>query len=455
MIKGQKCLVVGSGVSGIAAARLLEEKGAEVILYDSNGKLDPEQVRAKLPADSRAKCITGALPDGLKETVTGLVLSPGVPADQPWIEEFGRKGIPVLGEIELGFRWEKGKVIAITGTNGKTTTTTLVGEIMKAHLGREKVFVVGNIGDPYTLEVTKTREDTVTVAEISSFQLETVRSFHPVVSAILNITPDHLNRHHTMENYVAVKQSVSARQTKEDLCVLNDRDPYTEEFAARCPARVVRFSSCRELAEGYFLRGDTICRAKDGTVRQLLNIHRDMNLVGICNVENVMAAIAIAEGMQVPMETILRSIREFHAVEHRIEFVATRKGVDYYNDSKGTNPDAAIQGIRAMSKPTILIGGGYDKGSDYDEWIESFDGKVKWLVLIGQTREKIAECAKRHGFDKIRFADGFDECLALCTELAEEGDAVLLSPACASWGMFANYEERGKIFKEYVNELKE
>ena len=178
-----------------------------------------------------------------------------------------------------------------------------------------------------------------------------------------------------------------------------------------------------------------------------------MNLVGICNVENVMAAIAIAEGMGVDFETIKRVIGQFHAVEHRIEYVAEKKGVVYYNDSKGTNPDAAIQGIKAMSRPTILIGGGYDKQSEYDEWIESFDGKVKWLVLIGQTREKIADCARKHGFDKIRFADSFEECLKLCTELAVEGDAVLLSPACASWGMFPNYEVRGQQFKEYVNGL--
>ncbi len=191
-----------------------------------------------------------------------------------------------------------------------------------------------------------------------------------------------------------------------------------------------------------------------GVTHKILDIHRDMNLVGMCNVENVMAAVAIAEGMGVPMDTILKTIRTFQAVEHRIEYVATKGGVDYYNDSKGTNPDAAIQGIRAMRKPTILIGGGYDKESVYDEWIESFEDKVKWLVLIGQTREKIAECARQHGFDRIRFADTYEECLKLCTQLAEEGDAVLLSPACASWGMFPNYEVRGQLFKEYVRELR-
>lgn len=451
----KKTLVVGSGISGIAATGLLEQMGYEVILYDSNEKqtLTLETVKARLPEGSRAECILGALPEDIGERINRVVLSPGVPTDLPWILELSSAGIPVLGEIELAYRMEKGTVAAITGTNGKTTTTTLVGDIMKAFLGEDKVFVVGNIGNPYTLEVTKTAADSITVGEISSFQLETVHSFRPHVSAILNITPDHLNRHHTMENYVAVKQRIASNQTKEDICVLNENDPYTEDFIGKCSARVVLFSSARELRDGYYLKGDKICKAVCGESVELLDIHRDMNLVGICNVENVMAAIAVAEGMGVPMEIILRVIRGFHAVEHRIEFVATKAGVDYYNDSKGTNPDAAIQGIRAMNKPTVLIGGGYDKQSEYDEWIESFQGKVKWLVLIGQTREKIAECARRHGFDRIRFADSFEECLKLCTQLAEEGDAVLLSPACASWGMFPNYEVRGRIFKEYVNGL--
>ena len=235
--------------------------------------------------------------------------------------------------------------------------------------------------------------------------------------------------------------------------MLNYDNCYTRFFGERCPARVVWFSSASELEEGYWLKGDKIVKSVSGREEELLDIHRDMRLVGMCNVENVMAAMAIAEAMGVPMDTILSVVREFRAVEHRIEFVATKAGVDYYNDSKGTNPDAAIQGIRAMSRPTVLIGGGYDKQSEYDEWIESFDGKVKWLVLIGQTREKIAECAQRHGFDRIRFADTFEECLKLCTALAEEGDAVLLSPACASWGMFPDYEVRGRLFKEYVTGL--
>lgn len=453
MVKGRKCLVVGSGISGIGAMTLLNKLEAEIVLFDE--KLSVEELEQKVPAGVKATCYSGELPESTMdaEKIEIAVLSPGVPTDIPMVNLMREKGIRIIGEIELGYLAEKGRVVAITGTNGKTTTTTLVGEIMKAHLGEEKTFVVGNIGNPYTLEALKTAEDTVTVGEISSFQLETVDTFLPQVSAILNVTPDHLNRHYTMEAYAGAKEKIAQRQTKEQICVLNYENEYTRAFGEKCPAKVVYFSSARTLENGYFLQGEEICKATCGHVEVLLNIHTGMNLVGLCNVENVMAAIAMAEGMQVPMETILKVVKNFKAVEHRIEFVATKGGVDYYNDSKGTNPDAAIQGIRAMSKPTILIGGGYDKQNEYDEWIEAFGDKVKWLVLIGQTREKIAECARKHGFTDIKMADTFEECLELCTRLAEPGDAVLLSPACASWGMFPNYEVRGKIFKDYVNQL--
>lgn len=446
-------LVIGSGISGVGSVKLLEHMGKKVVLYDSSDKLTAEEMRAKLPAESRAVCIAGELPTDVLESTEAVVLSPGVPVDIPLVLALKEHGARVMGEIELGFQEEKGSVIAITGTNGKTTTTTLVGEIMKAWKGEDQVFVVGNIGNAYTSECLKTSEKTVTVGEISSFQLETISDFHPAVSAILNITPDHLNRHHTMEAYVAAKENITRNQTKQDTCVLNYENEYTRAFGDRCPAGVIWFSSARELADGYWLRGDKIMRSRGGASREVMDIHKDMNLVGICNVENVMAALAISEAFGVLEQTVLAVIRGFHAVEHRIEFVATKNGVDYYNDSKGTNPDAAIQGIKAMSKPTVLIGGGFDKQSEYDEWIDSFGGKVKWLVLIGQTREKIAECARKHGFEKIKFADSYDECLKLCTELAGPGDAVLLSPACASWGMFPNYEVRGELFKEYVRRL--
>lgn len=451
-LQGKKVLVVGSGISGIGAVEALNRAGAEAILFDSNEKLTTQEVAAKLPEGVKAQIVIGTLPVEDEKRVELVVLSPGVPTDTEFVEGFRNRGIRIWGEIELAYELGRGRVIGITGTNGKTTTTTLVGEIMSAFC--EDVDVVGNIGNPYTLTALDATDTTVTVAEISSFQLETIEQFKPDVSAILNITPDHLNRHHTMDNYVAVKEAITRNQTKEQVCVLNYENEYTRAFGDNCPARVVWFSSVRKLEEGFYQEGEEIYQASDGKITHIMNIH-DMNLVGTCNVENVMAAIAITRAMGVPMETILSVVRRFKAVEHRIEFVATKKGVDYYNDSKGTNPDAAIQGIKAMSKPTILIGGGYDKQSEYDEWIEAFDGKVKCFVLIGQTREKIAECAKKHGIDNIILADTFEEALDICTKNAVSGDAVLLSPACASWGMFPNYEVRGKMFKEYVNKLED
>ena len=451
-LQGKKVLVVGSGISGMGAVEALCHAGALPVLFDGNDKLSLEDVRSKLKPGMEAEIVIGILPKETAESIELVVLSPGVPTDTEFVEQFRERGIRIWGEIELAYELGKGRVIGITGTNGKTTTTTLVGEIMAAHF--PDVDVVGNIGNPYTLTALDSTDETVTVAEISSFQLETVEKFKPDVSAILNITPDHLNRHHTMENYAAAKMAVTRNQTKDQVCVLNYENSYTREFGERCPARVVWFSSQRKLAEGFYQEGEAIWQAKDGVAARLMNIH-EMKLVGTCNVENVMAAIAIAQAFGVPMETILAVVRQFRAVEHRIEFVDTKRGVDYYNDSKGTNPDAAIQGIRAMCKPTVLIGGGYDKQSEYDEWIEAFDGKVKCLVLIGETREKIAGCAKRHGMENIVLADSFEEAFAVCVEKAQPGDAVLLSPACASWGMFPNYEVRGRMFKELVEQLEE
>lgn len=455
MLQGKKVLVIGTGISGIGAAGLLFRMGAHPVLFDENEKLAPKEIRDKLPEDGREQIAvyTGVLPEDIQNQIELVVPSPGVPCDTGLAALYRERKVPIWGEIELAYAASKGRLAAITGTNGKTTTTSLVGEILKEQY--RDVFVVGNIGNPYTMEALKMTEETVTVAEVSSFQLETVEHFHPQVSAILNVTPDHLNRHHTMENYAAAKEAIARNQTKDDICVLNYENTYTRNFGERCPARVVYFSSARELTDGFFLKDDSICMAEDGKVTQILDIHKDMKLVGLCNVENVMAAVAIGLNMGVPLDKILHAVKYFKAVEHRIEYVATRRGVDYYNDSKGTNPDAAIQGIRAMSKPTVLIGGGYDKQNEYDEWIEAFDGKVKLLVLIGQTREKIAECARCHGFTDYIFADSFEEAMGLCVQNAEAGDAVLLSPACASWGMFPNYEVRGKMFKDYVLNLKE
>lgn len=451
-LQNKRVLVVGTGISGIGAVKALQHTGAKPILYDANDKLQETDIRAKFETDVEVEIVLGNLPKEMEEQVELVILSPGVPTDTEFVNAFRDRGIKIWGEIELAYELGKGRVVGITGTNGKTTTTSLVGEIMAAYY--EHVDVVGNIGNPYTLTALDAKEDTVTVAEISSFQLETIENFKPDVSAILNITPDHLNRHHTMENYVAAKEAITRNQTKEQTCVLNYENEYTRAFGEKCPAQVVWFSSVRKLENGFYQEGEDIYEAVNGKAERIMSIH-DMNLVGTCNVENVMAAIAISRAMGVPMHIILNVIKEFKAVEHRIEFVATKKGVDYYNDSKGTNPDAAIQGIKAMSKPTILIGGGYDKQSEYDEWIKAFGDKVKCLVLIGQTREKIAECARKYGVRNIVMADTFREAFDICVENAQSGDAVLLSPACASWGMFPNYEVRGKMFKEFVEQLED
>ncbi len=462
---GKNVLVAGCGRSGLSAARLLLEAGARPTLFDSAQDLDVGEIRRRLfggaqgPGDSRQAPVEFLLGDGsLSLQNPGgydlAVFSPGVPLDSPvgkWAQE---AGIPVWGEVELAWRFEKGRVIAVTGTNGKTTTVSLTGEILRRCYS--SVFVAGNIGNPYTGEVRKTAPDSVTVVEISSFQLETARTFAPFVSAILNLTPDHMDRHRTMENYVRIKQSIAGNQGKGDFCVLNAADPYTASFAAHCPATPVMFSSRGRLRDGYYLEGGNIYKSVGGVPAFLLSTSQ-IQLLGVHNYENVMAAIALCDCFGAPMEKILEAVKSFPAVEHRIEYVATRRGVRYYNDSKATNPDAAIQGIRAMQWPTVLIAGGYDKKSRYDEWIQAFDGKVKFLVLIGQTREAIAECARAHGFppDRIVFADTFPEALDACVERAVPGDAVLLSPACASWGMFPNYEVRGKLFKDYVSRIPE
>ena len=449
--KNKDVLVIGMGISGVGAAALLCDAGARVMLFDSNEKLTMEEAEKKLTEGVKADIYIGTLPDEAAKKAELVVVSPGVPTDTPFIDSFRERNVPIWSEIELAYHSAKGKLIAITGTNGKTTTTALTGQIMKDYM--DSVFVVGNIGTPYTLEAGKTTEESVTVAEISSFQLETIHDFKPDASAILNITPDHLNRHHTMEAYVAVKESIARNQDKSSRCILNYEDPYTREFGNRVSAEPFYFSSARKLEKGIYLEGDTIVLA-DGKIQPLLNIH-EMKLLGTHNVENVMTAIALTYSMGVPLASIIATVKEFRAVEHRIEYVATKKGVEYYNDSKGTNPDAAIKGIQAMNRPTILIGGGYDKGNTYDEWIEAFDGKVKYLVLLGQTREAIAECAKAHGFTNIILADSLEEVVSICAEKAQPGDAVLLSPACASWGMFPNYEVRGKQFKELVHKLED
>ena len=449
-LQGKKVLVFGSGKSGIGASDLLAKVGAFPVIYDGNAETDKDAVVHKTDGAYPVTVYAGELPKEVQDSLDLVVLSPGVPTDLPLVKSFYEQGLPVWGEVELAYRVGNGEVLAITGTNGKTTTTALLGKIMQD--ARESVFVVGNIGTPYTSKALEMKPNSVTVAEISSFQLETIDEFAPKVSAILNITEDHLNRHHTMEEYIRVKELITENQGTEDVCVLNYEDEVLREFGKHLTPRVVYFSSGRKLDEGIYLDGNKII-LKDGEKEIEVVKTEDLKLLGKHNFENVMAAVAMAYYDGVSLDSIRKSICEFTAVAHRIEYVTEKKGVVYYNDSKGTNPDAAIKGIQAMNRPTLLIGGGYDKQSGYDEWIEAFDGKVRYLVLIGQTKEKIKEAAEKHGFHDIILCEDLKEAVKVCEEKAQPGDAVLLSPACASWGQFDNYEQRGDMFKEYVRNL--
>ena len=455
-LKNRKVLVFGSGKSGIAAAMLLEKKGAKPVIYDGNDRLNEEDIRSNLKNKgcidaADVKIVLGEFPDELYDEIDMAVLSPGIPCDLPVVEKIREKKTEIIGEIELAYMTGKGKVLAITGTNGKTTSTTLLGEIMKAAC--KEVYVVGNIGNPYTEVSYMQTENAVTVAEISSFQLETIKSFHPYASAITNITPDHLNRHHTMEEYIRVKERIAENQTPDEICVLNYEDEVLREFGKTLKCRPVYFSSARPVENGMYYKDGAIYIAEDNKAELFVRTD-ELHLLGLHNFENIMTAALMALFEGVDIDTVRNVTKAFKGVAHRIEFVCEKDGVRYYNDSKGTNPDAAIKGIQAMNRPTLLIGGGYDKQSTYEEWINSFDNKVKKLVLIGQTKDKIADAAEKCGFPRedIVKCEDLAEAVAFCKKEAKSGEAVLLSPACASWGQFDNYEQRGDMFKKLAFE---
>ena len=451
----QTVLVLGTGRSGVAAAKQIIAMGGEVVFFDANPKVDEKKLLSqfkKKEAMKVAKVIKGKLSDRDLLKIDAAVISPGIPMDEPYVLSIHTAQIPLIGEIELAYQSCKGKLAAVTGTNGKTTTVSLIGEILKSKFA--DTHVVGNIGNPFTAEALDTEEQSATVCEVSSFQLESIVDFRPNVSAITNITPDHLDRHKTMKNYIAVKESIASNQTEEDSIVLNYMDPELRKFGKKrnLKPKVIWFSSEEEPKEGFFLRdGDFYYRTKEEEKK--LFATKDLHLLGKHNYANVMCAMPVGMQMGVPMEQIIKVCKKFKPVEHRIEFVRERSGVRYYNDSKGTNVDAAIQALRAMPGPVLLIGGGYDKHVDFDAWVKEFKGRVKYLVLIGQTRNQIAACAKKNGFHNLMFAEDMDEAVKDCAAYADPGDYVLLSPACASWGMFKDYEERGRIFKDCVKNL--
>jgi len=443
----EKYLIVGAGRSGICSASLLERLGKDYLIFDGNKELDKSAVLEKIGTQRDIAFLLGQASEADLEGVDVCVASPGVSLETDIMKKVIACKIPVWSEIELAYLYDKGEVIGITGTNGKTTTTSLTYEIVKAY--NENTLLVGNIEIPYTGRVHDSVKGGATVAEISSFQLETMLTFKPKVSAILNITPDHLDRHKTMENYADVKKSIAKNQTAEDFCVLNYDDEVLRKFGEECRARVVYFSSSEKLKNGLYYSDGGIFIAKDGTSELFVRTD-ETKLVGVHNFENIMAAAAITMSFGVPLDVIREAVKNFVAVEHRIEYVTTKNGVKYYNDSKGTNTDAAIKAIDAMPSKTVLIAGGYDKKGDYDEWVSRFPGKVRKLVLIGQTRQNIAAACEKIGFRDYVFAESLPEAVEICEKEAKEGDCCLLSPACASWGMFKNYQQRGDMFKALV-----
>ena len=447
-------MVAGMGKSGVSAAELILNIGGRVLLYDSNETLDPETVLSKFDEENvkNIHVKLGRLTEDDIRDIRVCVMSPGISLETDFIKLLLAHRIQLWSEIQLAYFVAKGRLMAITGTNGKTTTTALLGAIMQRKY--ENCFVAGNIGIPYTQIALHTNDKSVTVLEVSSFQLETIIDFKPNVSAILNITPDHLNRHHTFENYSAIKKEICMNQTAQDYCILNYDDEQLRDFgdSGECKAKVVFFSIKNKLKEGVYVEDNKVYYSSPSKTIEVLSLD-NVQLLGKHNHENICAAVAMAFVEGVEIEDIREACYEFKAVEHRVEFVKEKYGVRYYNDSKATNPDAAIQGLNAMPGPTILIAGGYDKQSEYDEWAKLFKGKLKYLVLIGSTRDKIAECAKKYGFNNIMYAETLQEAVRVCDSYADRGDYVLLSPACASWGMFDNYEQRGDIFKSCVQAL--
>ncbi len=447
--KDKKVLVSGIAKSGISAAGLLKKLGADVTVQDAKTEDKLGDVTDELRSQG-FNLYLGANPDAIIEDMDILVMSPGVPTDLPFVNKAREKNIPVIGEIELAYMFCKSPVIGITGTNGKTTTTTLAGDICKAYF--ENTFVVGNIGNPFADITFETKDDGVVVAELSSFQLETINEFKPKVSAVLNITPDHLNRHHTLENYIAAKERVFENQDESDFCILNYNDEITRKMADKTKADVIFFSLGGKITEGIYSDEKSIYINALGYNEKVVDID-ELKILGGHNVENAMAAIGCCAAIGVPLDIIRKVLKEFTAVEHRIEYVRTINDIEFYNDSKGTNPDASIKAVEAMKRPICIIAGGYDKGSDFTEWIDTFKGRVKFVAVIGAVKDKITATLDKAGFTNYKTADTFEEAIDLCYKNAVPGDCVLLSPACASWDMFKSYEQRGEIFKEYVKKL--
>ena len=449
-LKDMKVLVVGMGKSGSAAVKVLTDCGAKVYAQDSTDVSGMDAGLLRFLEERNVETYFGRIPDDMSY-FDMLVLSPGVPPQLRFIQEAELAGAEVIGELELAYRITPARFVGITGTNGKTTTTALVGEIFKA-AGRE-TSVVGNIGNPVVTEAENAGAEHWMVTEVSSFQLETTKDFRPVVSALLNLTPDHLNRHKTMEAYGNAKARIAVNQTPEDYLVINHDDKALIPLAAQSSASLVPFSRLETLETGAYLDGsDIVIRDFDGTVHKICS-RNDLRIIGDHNVENALAAAAISFYAGIDAGTIGEAIKAFPGVEHRIEFCGRKDGVDYYNDSKGTNVDAAVIALKALSNNIILIAGGDGKAQDFTDLAAHLHGAVTALVLLGRDAPQIEEAARKAGFDEIYNCKTMEECVRKASELARDGDKVLLSPACASWDMYPNFEARGRHFKECVRDI--
>jgi UDP-N-acetylmuramoylalanine--D-glutamate ligase len=450
-LNNKRVLVVGLGKSGVASALFLKAHGAKVTVSDTKSG---DELRNEIPAllDHGITVETGGHGERTFRGQDLIVVSPGVPIDAPPLVQARSLGEAVIGEIELAAQFLPGPMVAITGSNGKTTTTTLTGEILTA--GGLPTLVGGNIGTPAISLVEGAKSETVIVLEVSSFQLETIQTFRPKVAVVLNVTPDHLDRHRTFEAYVNAKARMFENQTGEDFAVLNEDDPTCLEMAARTRAQVFWFSRHKEVKQGAWVREGNIV-FRDGSQQQRsqqLEIMQvsEIPLKGAHNLENVLAAVCAGVLMGCSPGKIRQAVRDFKAVEHRLEFVATIRGVDYYNDSKATNVDATMKALESFPANIHLILGGKDKGSDYSVLNDLLRKRVKLVYTIGAAAEKIESQIKDV---EVVHSETLENALRKANAVAEAGDVVLLAPACASFDQFKNYEQRGKVFKEIVQGL--
>ena len=447
-IKNKNILIIGLGISGVSTVRAINKLGANIFITDSKPKEELTEYIDKL-RDIEVKYLLEDENIDLSK-IELAIKSPGVPFDISLIEELKEKDIEVITDIELAYRLCENDFISITGTNGKTTTTALTGEIFKN--ANKAHHVAGNIGVGVLWKTVNSSKDDVFIVEASSFQLENTVSFKPKISLITNITPDHLNWHKTFEHYTNSKKKIFKNQDKEDFTILNYDDNLLRNLDSETKGRVIFFSSTEVLDRGIYIENEDIIIDIDGEKIKVIN-KDELRMPGKHNLENALASIAIAFAMGIDLNIVRETLKKFEGVEHRLEFVKELDGVKFYNDSKGTNPDASIKAINAINKPIILIAGGMDKGGGFEEFIDSFKGKVKALVLLGETSEQLKKTALDKGFTSNYIVENIDDAVKKAFEISESGDNILLSPACASWDMFKSYEERGEEFKISVYNL--